>query len=68
MLKGRKVAVSRFDEVNNFFFNLPNPSGRNRPWGFNQPLTEINTKSTKIAFFGSEVQLVRRADNLAAMC
>jgi hypothetical protein len=28
----RKVAVLRPDEVNEFF-NLPNPSGRTRPWG-----------------------------------
>jgi hypothetical protein len=27
----RKVAGSKPDEV--FFFNLPNPSGRTRPWG-----------------------------------
>jgi hypothetical protein len=31
--KSWKVARSRLDEVNIFFFNLPNPSGRPRPWG-----------------------------------
>jgi hypothetical protein len=29
----RKVVGSSFDEVNYFFFNLPNPSGSTRPWG-----------------------------------
>jgi hypothetical protein len=28
-----KVEGSRPDEVNEHFFNLPNPSGRTRPWG-----------------------------------
>jgi hypothetical protein len=25
--------ISSSDEVNEFFVNLPNPSGRTRPWG-----------------------------------
>jgi hypothetical protein len=29
----RKGAGSRPDEVNYFFFNLPHPFGRTRPWG-----------------------------------
>jgi hypothetical protein len=29
----RKVASSRPNEVN-YFFNVPNPSSRSRPWGF----------------------------------
>jgi hypothetical protein len=28
-----KVADSRPDEVNDFIFNILNPSGRTRPWG-----------------------------------
>jgi hypothetical protein len=28
-----KVADWRPDEVNEFFLNLPNPSGRTEPWG-----------------------------------
>jgi hypothetical protein len=32
--------------------------------GFTQPLTEMSTRSRKIIFLGSKVQLVHRADNL----
>jgi hypothetical protein len=35
---------------------------------FTQPLTEINTRSRKIIFLGSKVQLVHRADDLATIC
>jgi hypothetical protein len=35
------------------FINLPNPSGRIRPWGL-QPLTKMSTKRIKIMFLGSE--------------
>jgi hypothetical protein len=60
----RKVAGSTPDEVIFFFFNLPNPSGRTRPWGFTQPLTEMNTRNIKtIMFLGSKVRRVRMADN-----
>jgi hypothetical protein len=40
----REVGGSIPDEVNAFFFNLPKPSGRTRPWGFAQPLREIAGK------------------------
>jgi hypothetical protein len=33
---------------------LPNPSGRTRPWGFTQPLTEMSTRRIKIMFLGSK--------------
>jgi hypothetical protein len=36
------------------FINLPDPSGRTRPWGFTQPLTEMSTRSIKIMFLGSK--------------
>jgi hypothetical protein len=36
--------------------------------GFTQPLTEMSTRSRKIMFLASEVLLVCRADNLAAIC
>jgi hypothetical protein len=33
-----------------FSLNLPNPSGRTRPWGFTQPLSEMSTRNIKIMF------------------
>jgi hypothetical protein len=49
------------------FLNLPNPSGRTRPWGL-LSLTEMSTRNIKIIMFlGSKVRLVRRADNLTAI-
>jgi hypothetical protein len=50
-----------------FFLNLPNPSSRNRPWGFTQPLTEMSTRSREIMFLGSRARPVRKADNLTTM-
>jgi hypothetical protein len=41
----------------NFFFNLPNPSGRT--W----PLTEMSTRSRKIMLVGSRARPVRKADS-----
>jgi hypothetical protein len=50
------------------FLNLPNPSGRTRPWGFTQPLTEMSIRGIKIIMFlGSKARLVRKADNLTAL-
>jgi hypothetical protein len=50
------------------FLNWPNPSSRTRPQGFTQPLTEMSTRNIKIIMFlGSEVQPVRRADNLTTI-
>jgi hypothetical protein len=44
----RKVAGSRPDEVNDFFsFNLPNPCGRTRLWGFTLHLIEMSTRNIK---------------------
>jgi hypothetical protein len=48
--------------------NLPNPSGRTRPWGFTQHLKEMSTGNVKkIMFLGSKVRLVSGADNLTAI-
>jgi hypothetical protein len=52
------------DELNEFFFNLRNPSC----CVFTQPLTEMSTKSRKIMFLGSRARPVLRADNLTAIC
>jgi hypothetical protein len=47
--------------------NLPNPSGRTRPWGL-LSLTEMGTGNIKkIMFLGSKVRLVRGTDNLTAI-
>jgi hypothetical protein len=36
--------------------------------GFNQAVTEMNTRSIQIMFLGSKVRPVRRANNLIAIC
>jgi hypothetical protein len=64
----RKAAGSRTDEVKDFFFNLPNPSGRNRPWWVTHPLTEMSTRCREIMFLGSRAWLLREADNLTSIC
>jgi hypothetical protein len=51
--------------VNDFFFNLPNPSSPTKALGYTQPLTEMSTKRRKIMFLGSRARPVLRADNLA---
>jgi hypothetical protein len=52
-----------------FFLNLPNPSGRTRPWGFTQPLKEMSSRNREIMFLGSKVRRVRRADSrLSRQC
>jgi hypothetical protein len=60
----RKVAGSRIGGVN--FFNLRNPSGRTRPWGFTQPLTNKSKKKRKM-FVGSRAWPVRGTYNLTAI-
>jgi hypothetical protein len=48
--------------------NLPNLSGRTRPWGFTQPVTEMSTGNIKKkCFWGSKVRLVSGADSLTAI-
>jgi hypothetical protein len=42
-------------------------SGRIRPVGFTQHLTEMSTRSRKIMFLGSKVWRVRKADNFTAI-
>jgi hypothetical protein len=55
---------SRWVEI----LNVPNPSGRTRPWGFSQPLTEMSTGNIKkIMFLGNNVRLALGADNLSAI-
>jgi hypothetical protein len=49
------------------FFNLPNPSGRPRPW-VTRPLREMSMRSRKITFLGSRARPERRTDNLPAIC
>jgi hypothetical protein len=44
--------------------NLPNPSGCTRPWGL---LSLLSTGNIKKMFLGSEVRLVRGADNPTAI-
>jgi hypothetical protein len=57
------------NRLSEFFFNIPNPSGRTRPWGsLSEPLTEMSTRSRKIMFLGSRARPVRRADSLIAIC
>jgi hypothetical protein len=51
----------------NELFNLPNLSGRTRPRGFTQPLTEMSTRSRKIMFLGSKARPVLRIDDLTAI-
>jgi hypothetical protein len=64
----RKVAGSRPDEVNEFFFSsLPNPCGRTRPWG-SLSLYQKCVSEVEKCFVGSMARPVRRADNLAAIC
>jgi hypothetical protein len=62
-----KVVGSRPDEMNKFFFNLPNPSGRNMPWGIRNFL-QMSTGSRKLMFLGSKERPVRKADNLTVIC
>jgi hypothetical protein len=51
------------------FSNLPNPSGRIRPWGSLSLLTEMCTGNIKEKMFlGSIARPVSRADNLTAIC
>jgi hypothetical protein len=61
----RKVAGSIPDEV--IFLNLPNTSGRTRPWGFIQPLTEMSTRSIKIIMF-LESKVRRVCGRLSRQC
>jgi hypothetical protein len=45
--------------------NLPNLSGRTRPWGFTQPLTEMSTGNIKKnIFLGSKVRPVQQFHTL----
>jgi hypothetical protein len=46
------------------FFNLPNPSSRTMALGSTQPLTEMSIRNLR----GVKGRLVRKADNLTAIC
>jgi hypothetical protein len=59
----RKVAESSPDDVD-FFFFLPNPSGRTIALGSTQPLTEMSTRNLP----GTKGRPAPRADNLTAIC
>jgi hypothetical protein len=57
-----------FDTKLGDILNLPNPSGRTRPLGFTQLLTEMRTINVKIIMLlGSKVLRVRGVDNLTAI-
>jgi hypothetical protein len=60
----RKIVGSRHDYVTIFFFNLPNPSSWTMALGLTQPLTEMITEDIS----GANVQQVRKADNITAIC
>jgi hypothetical protein len=42
-----EVAESRTDEVDFFFLNIPNPSGRTMTLGLTQPLKGMSTRNLK---------------------
>jgi hypothetical protein len=58
MLQDGRSPVRVPDEVNFFFFNLPNMA-----LGSTQPVTEMSTRN----FPGGKKRPARRADNLAAI-
>jgi hypothetical protein len=58
---------SRTDEVNDFFFNLPNTFSRTRPWVQTASNRNENQGQKKM-FLGGKAQPVRKADNLTAIC
>jgi hypothetical protein len=57
----RKVAGSRPDEVNAFFFNLPNPSSRAMALESTQSLTEMSTRKCYGIKRGRRVKLYNLA-------
>jgi hypothetical protein len=63
MLQAGSSRVLSSDEVD-FFFNLPNSSGRTIALGSTQPLTEMNTRNLP----GCKVRPAHKADNLTAIC
>jgi hypothetical protein len=63
MLQAGRSSVRVPDEVDFFFFNLPNPSSCTMALGSTQPLTEMSTRN----FPGGKKRPARRADNLAAI-
>jgi hypothetical protein len=62
MLQAGRSSVRVPDEVD--FFKLSNPSSRTMALGSTQPLTEMSTRNLP----RGKKRLVRRADNLAAIC
>jgi hypothetical protein len=55
------IHFSLINTANDGFLNLPNPSGRTRPW------SNEYQKYKKIMFLGSKVRRVRRADKLTTI-
>jgi hypothetical protein len=64
---GSQSAINK-QSTNYFFFNVPNPSGRTRPWGSLSSVTDMSNRSMQIIFLRSKARPVRRADKLAAIC
>jgi hypothetical protein len=60
----RKIVGSTPEDVINFFLNLSNPSGLAMVLEFTQPQTEMSTRNLP----GGKARLMRKADNLAAIC
>jgi hypothetical protein len=64
MLQARKVAGSSPDEMDFFFFNLPNNFSRTVALGSTQPLIEMNTRNLP----GGKGRPAHKAENLTAIC
>jgi hypothetical protein len=59
----QEVAGSKLDELDAFFFNLPNPSGRTKPLRVTQSLAEMSTRDrNKRKFLGSRAWPVCEAN------
>jgi hypothetical protein len=56
----RAVADSIPHEVNEFYFNVPNPSSCTMPRGLTEPLTEMSTRNLS----GGKAQPASKPDNL----
>jgi hypothetical protein len=63
----RKVAGSSPDEVDFFFFSLPNPSSHTMAPGSTQCLTEMSTRKLP-GGEGCIGWLARKADSLTGVC
>jgi hypothetical protein len=64
-IKGHKFV--QYSDVFFFFFNLPKPSNRTRPWVYSASNRNEYQKH-KNMFLGSRARPTRKADNLTAIC